>query len=110
MWYLYDMKGDRLGEFEELTLLAVRVLRPETYAVPIRQYVENATNRRIALGAVYAALGRLESKGFVRSAMGPAIARRGGKAKRLYEVTALGYLTARELHLVRERIWRDIGV
>lgn len=103
------MKGDRLGEFEEITLLAVRALRDDTYAVPIRQYLEDATSRRVALGAVYAALGRLESKGFVRSAKGPASARRGGKAKRLYAVTSLGFLTARELHLVRERIWREIG-
>ena len=102
------MKGDRLGEFEELTLLAVRALGGATYAIPIRGYVEAATDRPVVLGAVYAALGRLESKGFVASAMGAATARRGGKAKRLYTVTPLGYLTAREVHLVRERIWREI--
>jgi hypothetical protein len=28
------MKGERLGEFEELTLLAVRALGDHTYAVP----------------------------------------------------------------------------
>ena len=37
------MKGERLGEFEEFTLLAVRALGDRTYAVPIQQYVENAT-------------------------------------------------------------------
>jgi DNA-binding PadR family transcriptional regulator len=102
------MKGDRLGEFEELTLLAVRVLGDRTYAVPIRRYVEEATERSVALGAIYAALGRLESKGFVASTMGPATPKRGGKAKRLYSVTPLGFVTAREVHLVRERIWQEI--
>ena len=34
------MKGDRLGEFEEFTLLAVRALGDHTYAVPIQEYVE----------------------------------------------------------------------
>lgn len=102
------MKGDRLGEFEELTLLAVRVLGDRTYAVPVRRYVEEATERSVALGAIYAALGRLESKGFVASSMGPATPKRGGKAKRLYTVTPLGFVTAREVHLVRERIWREI--
>jgi hypothetical protein len=29
------MKGDRLGEFEEFTLLAVRALGDHTYAVPV---------------------------------------------------------------------------
>jgi len=40
--------------------------------------------------------------------MGAATARRDGKAKRLYTVTPLGYLTAREVHVMRERIWREI--
>jgi DNA-binding PadR family transcriptional regulator len=102
------MKGDRLGEFEEFTLLAVRALGDHTYAVPVQQFVEESTGRNVSLGAVYAALTRLEDKGFVRSVIGEATARRGGKAKRLYLVTPLGLRTARDLHRVRERIWREI--
>jgi PadR family transcriptional regulator, regulatory protein PadR len=104
-----SMKGDRLGEFEEFTLLAVRALGDHTYAVPVQQFVEESTGRNVSLGAVYAALTRLEEKGFVRSGMGDATARRGGKSKRLYEVTALGLRTARELHRVREKIWNAIA-
>ena len=103
------MKGDRLGEFEELTLLAVRALGDQTYAVPVQQFVEEATGRSVSLGAVYAALARLELKGFVRSALGAATAQRGGKPKRLYDVTASGLRTARELHSVREKIWTAIA-
>jgi len=103
------MKGDRLGEFEELTLLAVRALGDRTYAVPVQQFVEEATGRNVSLGAVYAALGRLELKGFVRSTFGPATPQRGGKPKRLYDVTAAGLRTARELHQVRLRIWQSIA-
>ena len=102
------MKGGRLGEFEELTLLAVRALGDHTYAVPVQQFVEQSTGRNVAMGAVYAALGRLEQKGYVRSSMGDAVARRGGKAKRLYDVTPLGLRTARDIHRVRERIWNTI--
>lgn len=103
------MKGDRLGEFEEFTLLAVRALGDHTYAVPVQQFVEESTGRNVSLGAIYAALARLEEKGFVRSTLGEATARRGGKSKRLYEVTALGLRTARELHRVREKIWSAIA-
>lgn len=103
------MKGERLGEFEEFTLLAVRALGDHTYAVPVQQFVEEATGRDVSLGAVYAALGRLENKGFVRSAMAAATARRGGKSKRLYEVTPLGLRTARELHRMRQEIWTTIA-
>lgn len=103
------MKGERLGEFEELTLLAVRALGDRTYAVPVQQFVEESTGRSVSLGAVYAALGRLELKGFVRSELGEATAQRGGKPKRLYDVTAAGLRTARELHRVRVRIWQTIA-
>ena len=103
------MKGERLGEFEEFTLLAVRALGDQTYAVPIQQYVEKVTGRPVSLGAIYAALARLEDKGFLRSAMSEAVAQRGGKSKRVYTVTPGGLRTARELHRVRERIWNAIA-
>ena len=103
------MKGEHLGEFEEFTLLAVRALGDNTYAVPIQQYVEKVTGRAISIGSVYAALTRLEEKGFLRSTMSEAVAQRGGKSKRVYTVTASGLRTARDLHRVRERIWKTIA-
>jgi PadR family transcriptional regulator, regulatory protein PadR len=103
------MKGERLGEFEEFTLLAVRALRDDTYAVPVQQYVEKVTGRPVSIGAIYAALARLEQKGFLRSTMSEAVAQRGGKSKRIYSVTSTGLRTARDLHRVRERIWNSIA-
>jgi DNA-binding PadR family transcriptional regulator len=103
------MKGERMGEFEEFTLLAVRALGDETYAVPVQRYIEEAMARRVSIGAVYAALARLEQKGFVTSVMGPATAKRGGKSKRLFDVTPLGLGIARELHCVRQLIWTEIA-
>jgi len=103
------MKGERLGEFEEFTLLAVRALGDNTYAVPIQKYVEKVTSRSTSLGSIYAALARLEEKGFLRSTMSEAVAQRGGKAKRVYTVTPAGLRTARELHRVRQQIWHAIA-
>jgi DNA-binding PadR family transcriptional regulator len=42
------------------------------------------------LGAVYKTLDRIEQKGLVRSALGPATAERGGRRKRIYQVTPTG--------------------
>ena len=103
------MKAERLGEFEEFTLLAVRALGDNTYGVPVQQYVEKVTGRPISIGSIYAALARLEEKGFVRSTMSEAVAQRGGKAKRVYTVTPSGLRTARDLHSVRQRIWKAIS-
>ena len=102
------MRGDRLGEFEEFTLLAVCALDETAYAVPVQQYLEQTTNRRVSLGAVYSALGRLEQKGLIRSALGEPTSERGGKRKRELAVTALGMRTLRELRTVRDGIWRAL--
>ena len=102
------MKGDRLGEFEELTLLAVKAVEAPVYGVPVQQYVEKTTGRAVAMGAVYAALERLERKGFVRSSMSDPSPERGGKSKRLFAVTPSGMQTLREIRRVRDRIWRAI--
>ena len=102
------MKGEKLGEFEEFTLLAVCTFGEPTYGVPVQQYVERSTSRRVTLGALYAALSRLEQKGYVRSVLGPATPIRGGKRKRFYEATPMGLKTVKDLRRVRERIWQAI--
>jgi len=102
------VKGDKLGEFEEFALLAVHALKDGTYGVPVQQYMEKQTGRVVTMGAVYAALARLEEKGYVRSVLGDATPVRGGKRKRQYEATAAGIKALHELKRVRERIWRAI--
>ena len=102
------MKGDRLGEFEELMLLAIRALEPPVYAVPVQRFIAKTTGRDVVMGAVYAALDRLEQKGLVRSTMGEATPEPGGKRKRLFVVTPEGMRMLKELRRVRERIWRAI--
>ncbi len=102
------MKGDRLGEFEELTLLAIRALDPPVYAVPIQRFILTTTGRDVVMGAIYAALDRLEQKGFVRSTLGASTPERGGKRKRLFAITPDGVRLVNDLRRVRERIWRAI--
>ena len=81
------MKGDRPGEFEELTLLAIRALGERTYAVPVQRFVEKSAGRNVAMDAVYAALERPEAKGHLTSVYGEVTSERGGKRKRLFSVT-----------------------
>ena len=61
------MKGDHLGELEELTLLAVLALGEGAYGVAIQRYLEEQAGREMTLGTVYSALERLERTGYVRS-------------------------------------------
>jgi DNA-binding PadR family transcriptional regulator len=98
--------GDRIGEFEELLLLAIRGLGEETYGVPIQRHLSKATGRPVSMGAVYATLDRLEHKGLVTSAFGAATPERGGKRKRLYSITPAGMRAVRDARKLRDRLWQ----
>ena len=102
------MKGDGVGAVEELMLLAVRALGDRAYAVAIQQFIARSTGRDVAIGAVYAALDRLEHKGYLRSEFGDPTPVRGGKPKRVYCATPLGTRTVREMRAQREAMWRAI--
>jgi DNA-binding PadR family transcriptional regulator len=79
-----------LGEFEQLVLLALFQLDPEAYGVAIRDEIEERTGRRVALGAVYTTLLRLEDKRLVASRVGEPSPERGGRRKKYYRPTAAG--------------------
>lgn len=101
-------KGDRIGEFEELALLAVLAVDEPTYAVPVQRFLEQKAGRPVSMGAVYAVLARLESKAMLRSAMGESTPQAGGKRKRLYEMTPKGVEALETVRRVRDEIWRTI--
>ena len=102
------MKGARLGEFEEWLLLSIWALGDGTYAVPIQQYLERTTRRHVTMGAIYAALDRIEVKGLVRTTMGDPTPERGGKRKRHYVISPAGRRLVQNLRADRETIWRAI--
>ena len=58
-------RGDYLGEFEQIVLLAVARLGDDSYGMEIRREIEARTGRAVSIGAVYATLDRLETKGYV---------------------------------------------
>lgn len=107
------MKGERLGEFEELILLSVCSLGTNAYGVTIQETLQEQANRSVSIGAVYAALDRLERKGYVESWVGGATAERGGRRKRFFQATNSGVAALAEVREVRERFWQglqDLGL
>jgi DNA-binding PadR family transcriptional regulator len=82
--------ADYLGEFEQIVLLALVRLGEGAYGASVRREILERTGRDASTGAVYATLDRLEDKGFVKSEIGEPTAERGGRAKRLFEITAAG--------------------
>jgi DNA-binding PadR family transcriptional regulator len=83
-------KGDFVGEFELYVMLAINHLKHEAYGIRIREVIEERTGREVAIGAVYATLGRLEDKGLVRHEVSEPQPIPGGRSRKYFDLTAAG--------------------
>ena len=99
------MKKNRLGEFQELILMAVIVLQKEAYGNEIQRELEERLNERLSVGAIQTALKRMEQKGFLTAEWGEATQRRGGKRKRIYSATPYAQQVLQEMKDVRTQLW-----
>jgi PadR family transcriptional regulator len=98
------MTAKLLGKLELAVAMAVARVGNEAYAVTIRRDLERRFSHSISRGAVYTTLARLEEKGFLKSALGPPTATRGGRPKRFYRLTAAGsaaVMVSRQAALIR---------
>ncbi len=104
------MKADEvyLGELEQLLLLIVLRLGDEAYANPIGDDLVTSAGRKIARGALYTALERLEVKGCLRSTMGEPLPERGGRARRYFTVTSTGLRALRNSRRVLIGLWAGL--
>ncbi len=99
------MKKNKLGEFQELILMAVIVLQENAYGSEIQRDLEKRLNERLSVGAIQTALKRMEGKGFLTSEWGEASQIRGGKRKRIYSATPYAHQVLREMKDIRAQLW-----
>lgn len=102
-------KGRYLGEFEELVLLALGGLGNDSYGIAIKNKLEESTGRRVSIGALHAALNRLELKSVVSSRLGESTKTRGGKRKRNYSVSIEGQQLLSTIMSKRQELWESIS-
>jgi PadR family transcriptional regulator PadR len=97
-------KREYLGQLELMVLLAV--IRPlkDAYGVLISREIAEKSGREVALASVYAALERLEKKGFVTATLGEPTSLRGGRARTYFKPTAAGLREARDAHETLRRL------
>lgn len=101
-------KSDTLGQFEQLVLTAILSLRDDAYGVSIHAKAEElARPKSVSLGAIYVTLDRLEDKGLVTSRLSDPTPERGGRAKRCYQLEALGERALQESAVTARRIWEE---
>jgi len=98
-----------LSDFELIVLLVLLRLGDDAYGVPIAREMQEQTRREAKLGSIYAALERLEEKGFVVSKLGEPTKERGGRAKRYFHVTKQGMQQVREMQRTLMRLWKGVA-
>ena len=102
------MKKYHLGEFEEIVLLTVAILHKGAYGVAIKEEIESRLARDVSMGALHAALLRLEDKGYIKSFPGEATEDRAGRPRRYFQMTALGKKAIEYSRQTREELWKAI--
>jgi len=100
------MQKEYLGEFEELVLTMVGILREDAYGNAIVNEMKDRVGRTVNLSAVHVTLYRLEDKGFVKSGMGGATNERGGRRKRIFTITNAGLAILRAKKEQQVELWK----
>ena len=105
----YMRKRGYLSQLELMVLLAVVCPSSQSaYGVSIARDIAKSNGRRVALASVYAALERLEHRGFVSSKLGEPRVERGGRARTYFRATAAGMKEARNTYDMLVRLGRDL--
>lgn len=94
-----------LGNLEETVLLIVAVMPDEAYGYTVSEAYHQHMGSRISISAIHTVLKRLEKKGLIASKMGGATAERGGRRKRIFEVTKIGLNTLEQIQNNRMKLW-----
>ncbi len=94
-----------LGTLEETVLLIVAVIEKEAYGYTVSEEYYKNIGQRISISAVHTVLKRLEKKGYIHSEMGGATKERGGRKKRIFKVTKLGFTTLESIQEARMKLW-----
>jgi PadR family transcriptional regulator PadR len=102
---------DRINQFEFFVILAVMRLKNAAYGVQVSQEMSrHLRGKEIAVASVYAALDRLESKGWVKRKLGDATPVRGGKAKTYFSATPKGVAQVRASRRSLMSFWNGIAL
>ncbi len=97
-----------LTRSEEFVMLAIWRLQEEGYTLAIRKQVSQITGQEWSLSSIYTPLDRLTRKGYITSYLSEPTSKRGGRHKRIYEVTISGRQALTHIRRIEEAMWADI--
>ena len=91
-------------------LLTVARLGDEPYGMAILKELQARTGAEAAVASVYAALDRLERRGFVTSRVGNPTPERGGRAKRFFKLVPAGALALSRSRNALNSLWEGLDL
>ena len=101
-------KGQHLGEFEQVVMLAVARPSGGGHGAGIHKEILDTTGRDVSISSVYVTLNRLEAKGYVEASVELGDEGRGGRPRKCYALTPLGIGQLRSARLEAERLWSGL--
>jgi DNA-binding PadR family transcriptional regulator len=93
---------------EEIILLTILKLEGNAYGVSIRKQIYQDMGDMWSFASIYQPLENLVRKKYIRRKKGDPTAKRGGKSKFYYEVTAEGLNNLKKLKKAHEQVWTGI--
>jgi PadR family transcriptional regulator PadR len=102
------VRKSEIGEFEQLVLLAALRLGDEAYAPSIARVLEERAGREMSRGTLYAALDRLESRGYVTWQEEASTPSRAGRRRRRFTVTPSGAQALSSSRKVLLDLWEGV--
>jgi PadR family transcriptional regulator PadR len=103
------METKFISRSEEFLLLAVWRLKENAYGVAIRNQIKQATGKTWAYGALFVMLNRLEKKGCLTSQFSDPSPQRGGKSKRIFQLTPQGVEALKQVRKAQDSVWAGIS-
>lgn len=97
-----------LGDLQQMAMLAVARLGDDAYGAAIRDELRRVGGRSVSVQTVYVTLVRLEEQGLVESDEVPQPEGRGGRARRVFRLTADGWQALEESRRSMARMWEGV--
>ncbi|MBL7082429.1 MAG: helix-turn-helix transcriptional regulator [Candidatus Aminicenantes bacterium] len=92
---------------EELVMLSILNLQENAYLIAIQGYLSQVTGKKTSLTSAHLPLSRLEKNGYIESKFGEATAVRGGRRKKIYNMTKLGLEALHEYKKISDELWEN---
>jgi DNA-binding PadR family transcriptional regulator len=93
---------------EEFVMLAVWKLQDNAYSLPVRKQVSEMTGYAWSLSSIYAPLHRLTKQRLLSSYLTDPVRERGGRPKRVYQLTPRGRQALLRIRTIEEAVWSGV--